>query len=131
MGICQARLHTQRHDGREFTFQWRRWQSYKLPFTCDVAGRSAVGDAGAVCRTLNRWPGRWWEGMGRYDMELPCFGLGDSPGWDYNRVAGDVNLFKNRHRPLEEMLQNALGNLLKCSSSIIFHCFQGTQVAPS
>eukprot|EP00435_Cladocopium_sp_Y103_P069182 s475_g32.t2 len=52
-------LHTQRHDGREFTFQWRRWQSYKLPFTCDAAGRSAVGDAGAVCRTLNRLMIRW------------------------------------------------------------------------
>ncbi|CAL1139002.1 unnamed protein product [Cladocopium goreaui] len=58
-----AMLHTQRHDGREFTFQWRRWQSYKLPFTCDVAGRSAVGDAGAVCRTLNRLMIRWVRGL--------------------------------------------------------------------
>lgn len=58
------RLHAQRHDGKEFTFRWRRVPSYKLPFTCQAVERSDSGDVGAVCRTLNRFLVRYCRGPG-------------------------------------------------------------------
>ena len=50
---CFLRLHAQQH-GEALQFHWRRWESFKLPFSCNAEARSAVGDAGAVCRTLSR-----------------------------------------------------------------------------
>eukprot|EP00434_Breviolum_minutum_P015454 symbB.v1.2.013616.t1/scaffold968.1/size148170/11 len=60
--LIASTLHAQQH-GEALQFHWRRWESFKLPFSCNAEARSAVGDAGAVCRTLSRLMIRWVRGL--------------------------------------------------------------------
>ena len=53
-GLFRFRLHAHQEDERKFNFEWQRALRFGFPSSCDSPTRWQAGDAGSVCRTLDR-----------------------------------------------------------------------------
>ncbi|CAE7174723.1 SHOC2 [Symbiodinium pilosum] len=54
LGIASKQLHAHQEDERKFNFEWQRALRFGFPSSCDSPTRWQAGDAGSVCRTLDR-----------------------------------------------------------------------------